>query len=312
MRKSLTLKDLAREIGGLREDHPSLADDQLFLAWFLRAFVTESETKAIESLCGGARDKNIDAIVLDDPARTVFIVQGKYRRALAERSEKPNDVRSFAEIAKVVSGDEEQYVSFSKNLAPDTEKILSGARERVISRGYRLQLYYVTLGRCGKDLAEDAGRIAKRAKIDATMEVIDGHQIVRLLADYLNGVAPPVPSLDLEMEAGDGIEVKGILQRYDSRTGIETWVFPMASPAIAGLVERAGIRLFARNIRGFLGDTEINSEIEATLKSKPQYFWYYNNGITIVCDQAEEISGGGRQILRVRNPQIINGQQTSP
>jgi hypothetical protein len=85
----------------------------------------------------------------------------------------------------------------------------------------------------------------------------------------------------------------------------------MSSQAVAGLVERAGLRLFARNIRGFLGPTEINKEIEATLKTKPEYFWYYNNGITIVCDQAEEIRSQGRQILRVRNPQVINGQQTS-
>jgi hypothetical protein len=143
------------------------------------------------------------------------------------------------------------------------------------------------------------------------MDMIDGRQVLRLLADYLNGVAPPVPSLDLEMESGNGVEVKGILQRYDSKTDIESWVFPMASHAVAGLVERAGLRLFARNIRGFLGSTEINKEIEATLKSQPEYFWYYNNGITIICDQAHEIRSQGRQVLRVRNPQVINGQQTS-
>jgi hypothetical protein len=38
---------------------------------------------------------------------------------------------------------------------------------------------------------------------------------------------------------------------------------------------------------------------------------YYNNGITIVCDHAEHISVGGRDVIRVSNPQIINGQQTT-
>ena len=98
------------------------------------------------------------------------------------------------------------------------------------------------------------------------------------------------------------------------QVGVGIWMLAAARGTLsrlAGLVERAGLRLFARNIRGFLGPTEINKEIEATLKTKPEYFWYYNNGITIVCDQAEEIRSQGRQILRVRNPQIINGQQTS-
>jgi hypothetical protein len=311
MAKQLTLKHLEQEVKEFRDRFRHLADDQLFVVWFLRAFVTESETEAADALCGGSKDKNIDAVLIDDQAKVAFIVQGKYRRALAASSEKPNDVRSFAELAEVLAGDDEQYESYCENLAPETEGKLSNARKRIKSRGYRLQLYYVTLGRCGKSLADEADRIARRVEIEAAVDVIDGHQILRLLADYLNGVAPPVPSLDLDMETGEGVEVKGILQRYDSRTDIETWVFPMTSPAIAGLVDRAGLRLFARNIRGFLGDTEINSEIEATLKSKPEYFWYYNNGITIVCDQAEEIRSQGRQILRVRNPQIINGQQTS-
>ena len=54
-----------------------------------------------------------------------------------------------------------------------------------------------------------------------------------------------------------------------------------------------------------------NRGMEATLQKEPEYFWYYNNGITIVCDEAKQESSRGRQILRVTNPQVINGQQTT-
>lgn len=306
-----TLKQLEQEVKDFRERFRHLADDQLFVVWFLRAFVTESETDAADALCGVSKDKNIDAVLFDDAAKVVFVIQGKYRKSLAARAEKPNDVRSFAQLSRIIGNDDKGFSSFCADLAPETEQKLKAARKRILSSGYRLQLYYVTLGRCSKPLIDEADRIARRTDVLAAMDVIDGRQILRLLADYLNGVAPPVPSLDLEMESGNGVDVKGILQRYDSKTDIESWVFPMSSHAVAGLVERAGLRLFARNIRGFLGPTEINKEIEATLKTKPEYFWYYNNGITIVCDQAEEIRSQGRQILRVRNPQVINGQQTS-
>jgi hypothetical protein len=48
-----------------------------------------------------------------------------------------------------------------------------------------------------------------------------------------------------------------------------------------------------------------------TLKEKPERFWYYNNGITIVCDRATRIQERGKDRLRIENPQIINGQQTT-
>ena len=65
--------------------------------------------------------------------------------------------------------------------------------------------------------------------------------------------------------------------------------------------------LFADNVRGYLGDTTINTDIEATIKNKPEEFRILNNGITIVCDSFQQI--GDR--VDVNNPQIVNGCQTS-
>ena len=86
----------------------------------------------------------------------------------------------------------------------------------------------------------------------------------------------------------------------------------MRGDAVAALYERAGLRLFARNIRGFMGmKTPVNKGMVATLEKEPERFFYYNNGITIVCDEAERKSSQGRDFMQVGNPQIINGQQTT-
>jgi len=85
----------------------------------------------------------------------------------------------------------------------------------------------------------------------------------------------------------------------------------MTDDCVAGLFERAGTRLFARNVRGFLGSTQINRGMENTLSKEPEYFWYYNNGVTVICDDAKLESARGQDILRVANPQVINGQQTT-
>lgn len=307
----LTDTDLRREIAEFRDRYPKLGDDELFVLFFLRAFVAEDESAAAAGLCGGPRDKGVDAVLIDDPARIVFVVQGKYRQKVAAKNEHRGDVAGFAQLAVDLCGDGAAFASLAKDLSPEVLGRLEDARSRIRKRGYALHMFYVTLGKCSSALHDEASRIVRAADSTVTFQLFDGKRILLLLADYLDGVAPPVPSLDLEIESGGGVRTAGVFNRYDSKTDIESWVFSMTDLAVAGLFERAGTRLFARNVRGFLGSTEINRGMEATLTREPEYFWYYNNGVTIVCDDATQESSRGRNLLRVTNPQVINGQQTT-
>jgi hypothetical protein len=308
--QNVTDKDLKNEIVDMRERFPRLQDSELFIAWFLKCFITDKEDDAVAALVGGPRDKSLDAIFLDDPSKTVFLIQGKYRQRNNEALEHRSDVTAFASLASTFS-DAQQFSSYLKGLDPAVAGKAQEARKRIRSRGYRLQLYYVTTGRCSTSLADEADRTVRQANAPSSIEVIDGKRILRLLSDYLDGVAPPVPLLELEIENGQGIKLDGVLQRFDGNTGIESWVFPVNVRHIADMFEQSGIRLFARNVRGFLGETAINKNMEQTLENEPEFFWYYNNGITIICDSAEKSSRGGRNVLRVVNPQVINGQQTT-
>jgi hypothetical protein len=225
--------------------------------------VTESDKDAAAAICGGPRDKGIDAVLIDEPARIVFLVQGKYRKELATKSEHRGDVIGFAQLAADICGDSKTFASLAKNLSPEVHRKLKEARNRIVRRGYALHLFYVTLGKCSTALQEEAHRIARSADATVAFQLFDGKRIMLLLSDYFDGVAPPVPSLDLEIESGGGVRTTGVFSRYDSKTDIESWVFAMTDVAVAGLFERAGSRLFARNVRGFLGSTEINRGMEA-------------------------------------------------
>jgi hypothetical protein len=85
----------------------------------------------------------------------------------------------------------------------------------------------------------------------------------------------------------------------------------MSGRDLANLYAEAGDRLFARNIRVFLGDTAINDGMRRTLSREADYFWYFNNGVTLICDSARKTAERGQAVLRVTNPQVINGQQTT-
>jgi hypothetical protein len=71
-----------------------------------------------------------------------------------------------------------------------------------------------------------------------------------------------------------------------------------------GLIRKS---LFDDNVRDFQGNNTINNAINVTIKNEPEKFVLLNNGITIVC---EGFTTSNMQI-NIKNPQIVNGCQTS-
>jgi len=72
--------------------------------------------------------------------------------------------------------------------------------------------------------------------------------------------------------------------------------------------------LFKDNIRKSLGTTPVNATISTTIAEKPELFWYYNNGITIICDEIQKTPENGNKrdfgIFKANNASIVNGAQT--
>lgn len=312
-RTELTFKDLQVEIKELSVRFNSFKEDDLFVLWFLRAYIAETEEIAAESISGGSNDKGVDALLIDHVARCVFVVQGKYRQSLGAKSEARNDVLAFTDIAAFLNT--WQDVECQEYLKTADEAVaarLREARKAVQKQGYETKLFYVTTGKVSSTIRDDAISQVRQISKKARIEVIDSNRAMLLFRDYLDGVAPPIPSADLEMESGAGIQVNGISQRFDHNMGVESWVFSMRGDAVAEIFEKSGLRIFARNIRGYMGGkTQVNQGMVATLEREPEKFFFYNNGITIVCDAAERKGAQGKDILRVDNPQIINGQQTT-
>ncbi len=66
--------------------------------------------------------------------------------------------------------------------------------------------------------------------------------------------------------------------------------------------------IFESNVRDYQGATEVNDQIQSTLREHcTDEFWWLNNGITIVAANAT-LSG---KTLTIEDPQIVNGLQTS-
>lgn len=143
----VTEKDLKAEVEDMRQRYHALKDDDLFVAWFMKCFVTDTEGEGVASLVGGSKDKSLDAVHIDEAARKVFIVQGKYRQKANGATEKRSDVLAFADLARSLT-DNEAFRAYRKDLAAAAAGKAEEARKRIKSRAYRLQLYFVTMGKC--------------------------------------------------------------------------------------------------------------------------------------------------------------------
>jgi len=78
--------------------------------------------------------------------------------------------------------------------------------------------------------------------------------------------------------------------------------------------EEHGKRLFAENLRYTIDKSSINEGIIQTAEQYPQHFWYFNNGITAICEDYNKQPIGGDStetgVFRVRRISVINGAQT--
>lgn len=73
-------------------------------------------------------------------------------------------------------------------------------------------------------------------------------------------------------------------------------------------------RLLSDNIREFIGNTSVNTDIKETALRNPEHFFYFNNGVTALCDNITKKAVGGAthsvgQFV-VENIKIVNGAQT--
>lgn len=82
----------------------------------------------------------------------------------------------------------------------------------------------------------------------------------------------------------------------------------VSAKSVKALYELYNYRgLFSQNLRYYVKNAKVDDNIIASIQERPENFWYYNNGIIIICDSFEVME----QELRIKNFSIINGGQTT-
>jgi hypothetical protein len=266
------------------------------LAWFIENVMREDPDAVEDAICDGGGDKGIDAILFDEDANDLFVIQGKHRHNLSA-TQGDADLRGFMGVATYFSGPER------------IDQLLeSGPNEEVIKLVDRLHL---------------RGRLEEFEPTVRLLFVTNAERDVSG-SDYVATVATQEPTLDL----WDGPRLVEVAKRTE-RPGLLSGTYTLdtdkiitadltgdADMALAlvpatELVRLPGIEnltIFDLNVRLGLGNTKINRELRATIRTPAEHaaFPAYHNGLTLLTDELAVTDEG----LELDGVAVVNGCQS--
>jgi hypothetical protein len=263
-----------------------------------------TEQQAAQSVVDGGDDNGIDAIFYSPTNKKMVIVQSKWSK---DGSGEPDS----AGVAKFCTGVRDLF-----NLKFDrfNEKIKKRQNEIELALGeYDTRYELIFIDTCTSlNLAIHSTRHIEDLLNE--MNNIGDVNAENLVSFYRLNQSKVHSSL--AQSAGNAA--------IDIELGLTNWgVVSDPFKAYYGMVsgneivqwwKNYNVRLFEKNIRQVLGSTDVNEEIEKTLQTRPELFWYFNNGITIIADNiSKSLVGGGTRDLgsfKLTNIAIVNGAQT--
>lgn len=304
--KSITqlMRELDGEVKQIKSDYPFLKDGNPFVLWFAEANITGDRAEAAGGIIGQPGDMGVDAVYVDEGLRMVHLVQGKYHDKL--NANDGDDLLKFAGFATDLWSPsfKQTLKSMAKQPGIAAKKRLLEVHAKLHAKSKQpsmLKMYFATNGKITPIKEREARRIAQ-ASGNTQLEVVAGHDILDLFHKWQIGSCPPLPEMEIGVDGRDTI--------FYQAGHLQGWIFTTTADEICRLYHKAKERLFARNIRGYRGDTTINDAILESANKNADRFWFMNNGITIVADRVEERKPGLKVRMHMWNPQVVNGQQT--
>ncbi|MEU4619944.1 AIPR family protein [Actinoplanes sp. NPDC023801] len=293
----LNLDDLD---GKPEEERAPRALSRALAAQAVRIATGWSQQDSALTVIDGIADQGIDAIaVVEGPEPHVYLVQAKWNKngnASADRSA----------VMELLAGlrliDDEDFAPFNlrgRSLAATAKSVMSQGMVPVTQVIVLMRAEPVPVG------FEDAIGLGER-EFNRHGDVL--HSRIILAPELWASVREDQSPRPVELEA-ELFPWFAITTPYESYQGV------VEAEQVAKWVEH-GTNLFHLNIRNPLGRTAINNEMIETLTGEPANFWYFNNGITILCESVERVQRAmrtpqGKPLgLTLHNASVVNGAQT--
>lgn len=305
-------KQIEEDIKGYQEEYPNIAnmskDDWAFNYWVLDKLFYEEE-ELIEEKILEYHDMGIDAYEIYEDTKEVYLIQNKYYSdASTIRADYIKNDFLIRGITALENGTydkcEELQSFFTKykdhgdftvylQVFVTNNKHVKEAEEYINKfnldhKKYRAQIFYLD------DIEDRYYGEVKEIKKNITVKI---ESVYRGTILKINSEAYKLANV---------IDARYVFTPVVS-------VYRLYRDSI-----KEGYPIFDKNIREYLGNKGVNKNIYTTLldKDERKNFFYYNNGITIICDKMHKIEtrtsakNNMSACFEIDNPQIVNGCQT--
>ncbi|MFF0964069.1 AIPR family protein [Streptomyces sp. NPDC003703] len=298
---------LTREYAGLIDlgdmhQRSAFESERVFVSRALAAVSLQLLTgctpdEAAASVTDGRDDQGIDAIGYSSSAPDLWLVQAKW-------SDKGTASFGVDGALKLLHGlrqlDNRDFDRFNNRVQRHAARV----RDILESPECRVHLVVAVMGE--QATKEQARRLIEQAAADFGSEV-ECH--VLALPDFHS--AAHQSSLPRSVELVATLPGSWLARDFPHRAVVGL----IDAGEVALWYEEHGARLFDRNIRNPLGMTPPNLGIVETLRTAPENFWCFNNGITVLCDSIEteffsRPAEGAPVRLRLTGATVVNGAQT--
>jgi len=254
-----------------------------------------------DCVCDGSDDHGVDAVYVNHDKRTVTIVQSKFDSS-GNGSIGRSEINDFFNSCKEILL--EKYELFNERFRRSEKEL-----DKAYDASYKYIFVFSYSG--GSQLSTEVDSIIDQCRKDFNYDIgADSTTISIINLDDLREYISNPNSVRIDM---DDVEV---LQYGLSDNPLPAVHGVITGDIVAHWWQCYGDKIFEKNIRGGLGDSsDVNQAIKDTVINRPEYFYYFNNGITILVDEFEprrrnntnrRESGG----FDFKNISVINGAQT--
>lgn len=266
-------------------------------AFVLCAEAGATPEQAVEASIDGGQDHGIDSVFISAD-QSLWLIQSKYHTS-GHGEPALGDVSKFRDgVTDLLRGKLERFNAALRSKEVQIKQALNGDDSRV----------RVILAHSGSAVSDDRRQILgdlERAFNGAHAGFIQcsTYGLASLHDLLLANHAPQTIEEDIAL-----LDYGCITQPYRAFYG------RLSASQLAVLWAKHGANLVERNIRRFKGSTSVNDGLAATLKQSAEHFFYFNNGVTFLCNSIREgyPRDPNRQEgrFRVSGLSIINGAQT--
>ena len=281
------------------------SDPFAFLIFAITSVLDVTINEAILCSTEGSGDGGIDAIYIDETEDNIIIhiFQTKYRTNLDKGIGKNEIDLTIAKVEEIFHGN--IVANQSPVIASRIDEIRDIIKEKAALKMPQVHIHFAVNTFKPEEAEKERVRQLEE-KGNYFVAFYDGNDLLQAIDKS------KIKDCKVNVTTYKDIFYLGADRRLGDVRGI---VATISAQELITIYEMAGRdKVLSRNIRYFLGNNRINQKIQGTASSKDEakYFWFLNNGVTIVCDKFSFTDdASGNKIIAVSNPKIINGGQTT-